>query len=57
MREYVLTDTERKILESYLRKNIKLQDFRIVMFRIRKAHEQLKSDMNLIDAVLQKSKS
>jgi len=28
-----------------------------VMFRIRKAHEQLKSDMNLIDAVLQKSKS
>jgi hypothetical protein len=54
MRQYVFTDVERKILETYLKKDIKLQDFRILMFRIKKNHEQLKSDMKLIDAVLQK---
>lgn len=51
-----MTDIERKMLETYLKSSLKLADFRVLMCRIRKNHKQLKSDLNLIDTVLQKSK-
>jgi hypothetical protein len=55
VRQYILTDTERKMLETYAKTGVKLQDFRVLMFRIKKAHKSLKNDFKLIDDVLQKS--
>jgi hypothetical protein len=54
MRQYVFTNVEREILETYLNSGVKLQDFRILMYRIKKNHELLKNDLKLVDAVLKK---
>lgn len=54
MRQYIFTDIERKILETYLDSNIKIEDFRILIHRIKKNHELLKNDLKLVDAVLKK---
>ena len=54
MRQYILTVTEREIVKTYLNESIKLQDFRILVSRIKKHRETLKSDLNLIETLLQK---
>jgi hypothetical protein len=54
MREYILTKTERKILETYVEKGIKLQDFRVLIHRIKKSHQQLEADLKLIETALNK---
>ena len=54
MREYILTETERKILEAHTEKGIKLQDFRFLIHRIKKNHRQLESDLKLMEAALKK---
>jgi hypothetical protein len=55
MREYVLTTIERKMLQKYLGNNIKVQNFRVLMHRIKKNYATLKNDFKLIEDVLQKS--
>lgn len=52
MRGYILTEHEREILETYLEKAIKLDGFRVLVFRIRKSHERLRDDIKLVEAVL-----
>ena len=54
MRQYILTDVEREIAKTYLNSGVKLQDFRILIYRIKKNHEALKNDLNIIEDVLQK---
>ena len=54
MREYILTERERQLLKAYLEKDLKLKGFRSLAFRILKAHNQLKSDFELIENLLKK---
>lgn len=54
MRGYVLTQRERKILETYIESGIKLNGFSVLAIRLKRANERLKEDMSLISAALKK---
>lgn len=54
MREYILTEHEREILETYLKEAIRMEGFRILIFRIRRSLERLRGDIELIETVLSK---
>jgi hypothetical protein len=54
MRQYVFTNVEREILETYLNSGVKLQDFRILIYRIKKNREPLENDLKLVENVLHK---
>lgn len=48
MRNYLLTKKERKILESYIYRGIKLDGFAVVMTRVRKQKDTIAKDVMLI---------
>jgi len=48
MRNYLLTKKERKILESYIYRGIKLDGFAVVMTRVRKQKDIIAKDVMLI---------
>ena len=56
LREYILTDLERKMLKDYLEKGYKTKDVNVLLYRMRKSVERLKADMKLIQAVLDREK-
>jgi len=56
MREYILTDLERQMIEDYLTRGYKTKDFTVLSYRIRKSVKRLQEDMKLILAVLNKEK-
>jgi hypothetical protein len=55
MREYVLTDNERKILKQFLSNGTKLQGFSMLVFRARQAEKRLADDLALVRKVLKKA--
>jgi len=54
MRNYILTEKEKEILQTFIEKGIKLNGFSVLTLRLKKARESLKSDLELIDAALRK---
>jgi hypothetical protein len=56
LREYILTDLERKMLKDYVETGHKTKDTNVLLFRIRKSAERLQADMKLIQTVLMKEK-
>lgn len=55
MREYILTDNERKILKAYLSKETKLQGFSMLVFRARQSEKRLRDDLALLHRILKKT--
>ena len=56
MRNYILTEKEKEILQTFIEKGIKLNGFSVLILRLKKARDSLKSDLELIDAALGKLK-
>ncbi len=56
MREYILTDLEKRMLEDYLEKRSKTKDFTVLLYRMRKSVERLQADMSIIIAVINREK-
>ena len=56
MREYILTDLEKKMLENYLEKEYKTKDFTVLLYRMRKSVKRLQADVKLVLAVLDREK-
>ena len=54
MRNRILTQKERKILQSFLDKNEQLEGFRMLKTRIKRGHKQLNQDFTLIDIAFKK---
>jgi hypothetical protein len=54
MRNRILTPNEREILQSFLDKNEQLEGFRMLKTRIKRSHEQLNQDFDLIDLAFKK---
>lgn len=48
MRNYILTEKERKILESYVYRGTKLDGFAVIMTRVRKQKDMISKDIILI---------
>jgi len=54
VREYVLTQRERKILEDFIESGIKLNGFSVLVIRLKRANKRLMTDMKLIRTTLEK---
>ena len=54
MRNRILTDLERKMLQDFLKHGAKPKDFYTLLWRIRGSIERLQEDMKLILTVLTK---
>lgn len=54
MREYILTQRERKILKMYIESGTKLNGFSVLVLRLKRASKKLLEDMELIKATLNK---
>jgi hypothetical protein len=54
MREYILTQREREILKTYLKKGIKLNGFSVLILRLRRSSKVLMEDLELIKSALEK---
>jgi len=54
MREYVLTQRERKILQTFLESGIKLNGFSVLALRLKRASKRIGADTKLISATLEK---
>lgn len=52
MREYILTEVERDILDTYFNKGKKVKDFYMLLTRIRANYPRLREDMKLLEKVL-----
>jgi len=57
MREYVLTNNERRILKQFLSTGDKLQGFSMLVFRARQSGKRLADDLALLQRVLKKTES
>ena len=57
MREYILTQRERKIVETFIESGIKLNGFSVLSIRLKRANERLTEDLKLINAALNKLKA
>jgi len=55
MREYILTQNERKILKQFLSTGDKLQGFSMLVFRARQSQKRLTDDLTLLHKVLRKT--
>lgn len=53
MREYILTEQERKIIKMFLETGEKLEGFRLLLHRTR-TMKQIREDLNLIENFLRK---
>ena len=54
MREYILTERERKILETFIKQGIKLDGFSVLALRLERSNKKLIEDIELIKAALKK---
>ena len=54
MREYILTERERKILETFIKQGIKLDGFSVLALRLERSNKKLIEDIELIKATLKK---
>jgi hypothetical protein len=54
MRAYILTEKERKILETFLGSDVKLNGFSVLILRLKKAQSKLEKDLKMVNLVLQK---
>jgi hypothetical protein len=54
MRAYILTEKERKILETFLDSDVKLNGFSVLILRLKKAQSKLEKDLKMVNLVLQK---
>ena len=54
MREYILTERERKILETFVKDNVKLDGFSVLALRLKRSNKKLIKDMELVKAALEK---
>lgn len=54
MREYVLTDKEREIIEIYLKEGYNLNGFNVLKLRMKRALPQLEEDLEVIKKFLEK---
>ena len=54
MREYILTERERKILETFIKEGIKLDGFSVLALRLERSNKKLIEDIELIKAALKK---
>jgi 5-bromo-4-chloroindolyl phosphate hydrolysis protein len=52
LREYILTERERKIIRTFLERGEKLEGFRQLLFRARHM-EKIKEDLKLIQKLLE----
>ena len=57
MREYILTQRERKIVETFIESGVKLNGFSVLSIRLKRANERLTEDLKLINAALNKLKA
>jgi hypothetical protein len=54
MRAYILTEKERKILETFLDSDVKLNGFSVLILRLKKAQSKLEKDLKMVNLVLEK---
>jgi hypothetical protein len=54
VREYILTSRERKILETFVENDVKLDGFSVLAIRLKRASRKLVDDLELIKAALKK---
>jgi hypothetical protein len=52
LREYILTENERKILQAYVDHSVKLDGFSVLMLRLKRASQKLEQDHSLIKTAL-----
>jgi hypothetical protein len=50
LREYILTERERKILETFVKEGIKLDGFSVLALRMKYSSRRLLEDMELVKA-------
>ena len=55
MHTRLLSDREREILENFVKSDLKLNGFSVLMLRVRKAISQVREDLELIDKALEKT--
>jgi hypothetical protein len=55
LRQRILTDREREILETYIREGVKLDGFSVLKFRSQRFGAKLKEELDLIQAALKRS--
>ena len=56
MREYILTEKEREIIGSFLKKGVKLDGFRMLLLRAKRNYRRLKADLELIEKMMEEAK-
>jgi len=54
LRYRIFTEKEEELLRKWLKENVKLNGFSVLLYRIRKSKEKLKSDYELLEAVLKR---
>ena len=54
MREYILTEEERRVIRDYLDKNIKPMRVRVLKHIMKKSLPELEADLDLVKKVLAK---
>jgi len=54
VRQYILTQRERKILEAFIESNSKLDGFSILVIRLKRASKRIMNDVALIKGALEK---
>lgn len=54
MRTYILSENERRIIETYLKMDMNLNGFNVLKLRIKRALPQLEEDLKLIKKFLEK---
>ena len=57
MRGYVFTKDEKKILNVYIKRGVKIRHFNVIMTLIRRNQENLEEDLKILNAVVRKIKS
>jgi hypothetical protein len=57
LRGYVFTGEERKILNAYVKRSVKIKHFNVIMTLIRRNQDNLEQDLKLLNAVTKKLKS
>lgn len=54
MREYLLTQKERAILETYISDRVRLDGFSVLALRLKRAEKKLSEDFDLIETALKR---
>ena len=57
MRGYVFTKEEKKILNTYIKRGVKIRHFNVIMTLIRRNQKNLEEDLKILSRVVRKIKS